>query len=75
MARHPPLSAEPGCPAGVGQEEHLLLLRKATAAGLVQEHMYVLVCIGLFSTPFAANFGSGLERASEGVQLDGEFAF
>ena len=37
--------------------------------------MYVLVCIGLFSTPFAADFGPGLERASEGAQLDGEFAF
>ena len=28
--------------------------------------MYVLVCIGLFSTPFAADFGPGLERALEG---------
>ena len=37
--------------------------------------MYVLVCISLFSTPFAADFGPGLERASEGAQLDGEFAF
>ena len=32
-------------PAGAAQEEHLLLLRKATAAGLLLEHMYVLVCI------------------------------
>ena len=37
--------------------------------------MYLPVCIGLFSTPFAADFGFGLERASEGAQLDGEFAF
>ena len=74
MARHPPLFAEPACPAGAAQEEHLLLLRKATAAGLLLEHMYVLVCIGLFSRPFAADFGPGLERASESAQLDGEFA-
>ena len=45
MARHPPLSAGPACPAGAAQEEHLLLLRKDTAAGLLLEHMYVLVCI------------------------------
>ena len=44
MARHPPLSAGPAGPAGAAQEEHLLLLRKATAAGLLLEHMYVLVC-------------------------------
>ena len=75
MARHPPLSAGPACPAGAAQEEHLLLLRKDTAAGLLLEHMYVPVCIGLFSTPFAAGFGFGLERASEGAKLDGEFAF
>ena len=75
MTRHPPLSTGPACPAGAAPEEHLLLLRNATAAGLVLEHMYVLVCIGLFSTPFAADFGPGLERASEGAQLDGEFAF
>ena len=62
-------------PAGAAQEEHLLLLRKATAAGLLLEHMYVPACIGLFSSPFAADFGFGLERASEGAQLDGEFAF
>ena len=37
--------------------------------------MYVLVCIGLFSMPFAADFGPALERASEGAQLEGEFAF
>ena len=37
------------CPAGAAQEEHLLLLRHATAAGLLLEHMYVLVyiCIDL----------------------------
>ena len=45
MARHPPLSAGQACPAGAAQEEHLLLLRKDTAAGLLLEHMYVLVCI------------------------------
>ena len=67
VARHPPLSAGPAGPAGAVQEEHLLLLlRNATAAGLLLEHMYVLVCICLFSTPFAADFGPGLERASEG---------
>ena len=38
-------SAGPAGPAGAAQEEHLLLLRKATAAGLLLEHMYVLVCI------------------------------
>ena len=67
VARHPPLYAGPACPAGAAQEEHLLLLRNATAAGLVLEHMYVLVLIGLFSTPFAADFVPGLERASEGL--------
>ena len=41
----------------------------------ILKHMYVPVCIGLFSTPFAADFGPGLERASEGAQLDGAFAF
>ena len=45
VARHPPLPAGPAGPAGAAQEEHLLLLRKATAAGLLLEHMYVLVCI------------------------------
>ena len=75
VARHPPLSAGPACPAGAAQEEHLLLLRKATAAGLLLEHMYVLVCIGLFSMPFAADFGAGLERRRRGPQMDGEFAF
>ena len=45
VARHPPLPAGPACPAGAAPEEHLLLLRKATAAGLLLEHMYVLVCI------------------------------
>ena len=45
VARHPPLSAGPACLAGAAQEEHLLLLRKATADGLLLEHMYVLVCI------------------------------
>ena len=45
VARHPPHFAWPACPAGAAQEERLLLLRKATTAGLVLEHMYVLVCI------------------------------
>ena len=48
VARHPPLSAGPACPARVAQEEHLMLLRKATAAGLLLEHMYVLVCICIY---------------------------
>ena len=48
VARHPPLSAGPACPAGAAQEEHLLLLRKDTAAGLLLEHMYVLVCICIY---------------------------
>ena len=43
----PPPFAGPACPAGAAQEEHLLLLltRKATAAGLLLEYMYMLVCI------------------------------
>ena len=45
VARHPPLPAGPAGPAGAAPEEHLLRLRKATAAGLVLEHMHVLVCI------------------------------
>ena len=36
-------------------------------------HMHVLVCISLFSTPLATDFGPGPEAAAEG-QLDGEFA-
>ena len=75
MARHPPLPAGPACPAGAAQEEHRLLLRKATAAGLLLEYMYVLFCIGLFSTPLAANFGPGLRGRRRGAQLDEEFAF
>ena len=35
-------------------------------------HMYVLVCIGL---PFAADFGPGLERASEGREAGRGVAF
>ena len=34
MALYPPLSARPAGPAGAAQEEHLLLLRDAAAAGL-----------------------------------------
>ena len=34
--------------------------------------MYNYTYSSLFSTPFAADFGPGLERASEGAQLDGE---
>ena len=45
VTRHPPLFAWPACPAGAAQEEHLQLLRKATPAGMLLEHMYVLVCI------------------------------
>ena len=45
VARHPQLSAGSAGPAGEAQEEHLLLLRNARAAGLLLEHMYVLVCI------------------------------
>ena len=72
MSRHPPLSAGPACTPGAAQEEHLLLLRNATAARLLLEHTYVLGCIVLFSTPLAADFGPGLDRALEGAQLDGE---
>ena len=50
-------------PERVAQDEHLLLLRNAAAAGLVLEHMYVLVFIGLFSSPFAADFGPCPEKA------------
>ena len=35
VAVHPPLSTGPPSPAGAAQEEHLLLLRNATAAGLL----------------------------------------
>ena len=48
MALHPPLSAGPADPAGAAQEEHLLLLRVATAAGLMLEHMYVFVCVCVY---------------------------
>ena len=45
VARHPLLSVGPAGPARAAQKENLLLLRNATAAGLLLEHMYVLFCI------------------------------
>ena len=48
MALHPPLSAGPANPAGAAQEERLLLLLIATAAGLMLEHMFVFVCVCVY---------------------------
>ena len=45
MGRHPQLSAGPAGLAGAAQEEHLLLLLNATPAGLLLEHIYMLVYI------------------------------
>ena len=45
--------------------------RCCTGAG----HMYVLVCICLLSTSFAADFWPGLERASEGLTAGRGIAF
>ena len=66
MARQPPLSAGPACLAGAAQEEHLLLLRRATAAGLLLEHMYVLVCICIHLTPTCL---SGLRICADSTTL------
>ena len=50
VALHPPLSTGPADPAGAAQEENLLLLRIATAAGLMLEHMYMFVCLCIVYT-------------------------
>ena len=68
MARRPALSAWPACSAGAAQEEHLLLLRIATAAGLVLD-----ACTCWFVSPQTS--GLAWRGRQRGVQLDGEFAF
>ena len=57
------------CPAGAAQAEHLLLLRKATAAGLVLDTCtcwFVSVCL---SPPTSGLAWRGRQR---GAKLDGE---
>ena len=74
VARHPPVAAGPAGPAGEAQEEHLLLLRKAIAAGLVLDTStcwFVSVCSLRLSPPTSGLAWRGHRRDA---QLDGEFA-
>ena len=50
VALHPPLSAGPADPAGAAQEEHLLLLRIASASGLLLDiHSFGFVSVYFWS--------------------------
>ena len=50
MALHPPLPAGPADPAGAAQEEHLLLLRIASASGLLLDiHSFGFVSVYFWS--------------------------